>query len=61
MILFAGGRTEARRRFVVEEGVGNDQLFWRLAQALSALYPGGAEEKRWVDGLLARKRSLGFG
>jgi hypothetical protein len=61
MILFAASRTEALRRFVVEEGAGNDPLFWRLAQALSALYPTGTDEKRWVDGLLARKRSLGFG
>ena len=34
--------------------------FWRLAQALSALYPPGTEEKRWVDGVPARKKGLGF-
>ena len=35
---------------------------WRnvLAQALSALYPAGTDEKRWVDGVLACKRGLGF-
>lgn len=60
MILFAAGRGEALRRFVVEEGAGSDERFWRLAQALSALYPGGTDEKRWVDGLLARKKGLGF-
>ena len=31
-----------------------------LAQALSALYPRGTEEKRWVDGVLGRKKGLGF-
>jgi hypothetical protein len=31
-----------------------------LAQALSALYPGVVDEKRWVDGVLAKKRGLGF-
>jgi len=31
-----------------------------LAQALSALYPPGTDEKRWVDGVLARKKGLGF-
>ncbi|PLZ84347.1 hypothetical protein CBP16_01380, partial [Fischerella thermalis WC217] len=50
MILFAAGRSEALKRFLVEEGAGNDQRFWELAQALSALYPTGTDEKRWVDG-----------
>jgi hypothetical protein len=40
--------------------VGRDPRFWQLAQALSALYPPGTEEKRWVDGVLARKKGLGF-
>src|SRR5207249_1375360 len=60
MILLAAGRSEALKRFLVEEGVGQDSRFWRLAQALSALYPSGSEEKRWVDGVLARKKGLGF-
>jgi len=60
MILFAAGRSEALKRFLVEDGAGNDQRFWRLAQALSALYPSHTDEKRWVDGVLARKKGLGF-
>jgi putative DNA methylase len=60
MILFAAGRSEALKRFLLEEGAGNDQRFWRLAQALSALYPKNSDEKRWVDGVLARKKGLGF-
>lgn len=60
MILFAAGRGEALKRFLVEEGAGRDPRFWSLAQALSALYPTVTEEKRWVDGVLARKKSLGF-
>jgi hypothetical protein len=60
MILFAAGRGEAMKRFLVEEGTGRDARFWKLAQALSALYPSGTEEKRWVDGVLARKKGLGF-
>jgi len=59
MILFAAGRSEALKRFLVAEGAG-DVRFWRLAQALSALYPSGSDEKRWVDGVLARKKGLGF-
>ena len=60
MLLFATGRGEALRRFLVEEGVGQEARFWRLAQALSALYPAHTDEKRWVDGVLARKKGLGF-
>jgi adenine-specific DNA methylase len=60
MILFAAGRGEALRRFLVDEGVGRDQRFWRLAQVLSYLYPKSSDEKRWIDGVLARKKGLGF-
>jgi adenine-specific DNA methylase len=60
MILFGAGRSEALRRFVVEEGVGKDARYWKLAQSLSALYPAGSDEKRWVDGVLVRKKGLGF-
>jgi adenine-specific DNA methylase len=60
MILFAASRGEALKRFLVEDGAGNDQRFWRLAQALSALYPASTDEKRWVDGVLARKKGFGF-
>jgi adenine-specific DNA methylase len=61
MLLFASGRGEALKRFLVQEGVGQGRLFWKLAQSLSALYPSGSDEKRWVDGVLARKKGLGFG
>ena len=60
MILFAAGRSEALKRFLVEDGAGNNTRFWTLAQALSALYPAATDEKRWVDGVLARKKGLGF-
>ncbi|NCC32880.1 MAG: DUF1156 domain-containing protein, partial [Chloroflexia bacterium] len=60
MILFAAGRAEAMKRFLVEEGAGTDPRFWQLAQSLSALYPAATDEKRWVDGVLARKKGLGF-
>jgi len=60
MILFGAGRAEAMKRFLVDENVGTDGKFWKLAQSLSALYPPGTEEKRWVDGVLARKKGLGF-
>jgi putative DNA methylase len=60
MILFAASRGEALKRFLVEEGIGKDARFWKLAQSLSALYPPGIDEKRWVDGVLARKKGLGL-
>lgn len=60
MLLFATGRADALKRFLVEDGIGYDQRFWKLAQALSALYPPASDEKRWVDGVLARKKGLGL-
>ena len=60
MILFAAGRGEALKTFLVEEGTGTQANFWKLAQALSALYPTASDEKRWVDGVLARKQGLGL-
>ena len=60
MILFATGRGEALRHFLIEDGIGLESGLWELAQALSALYPGGSDEKRWVDGVLARKKGLGL-
>jgi adenine-specific DNA methylase len=60
MILFASSRGEAMKRFLVDEGAGRDARFWDLAQALSALYPTKTDEKRWVDGVLARKKGLGL-
>ena len=60
MILFAAGRGELLKRFLTEDGVGTDARFWKLAQSFSALYPRGSDEKRWVDGVLARKKGLGL-
>jgi len=60
MILFGAGRGEASKRFLVEDGLGLNSLYWRLAQSLSALYPAGTDEKRWVDGVMAGKKGLGF-
>ena len=60
MLLFAAGRSDSLKRFLVDDGIGRDGHFWQLAQALSALYPGISDEKRWVDGVLARKKGLGF-
>ena len=60
MILFATGRSEALRCFLVDDGAGQESALWELAQAFSALYPGGSDEKRWVDGVLARKKGLGL-
>ncbi len=60
MLLFGRSQTSLIGPLLAETRVGNDQRFWRLAQALSALYPSGSEEKRWVDGVLGRKKALGF-
>ena len=60
MLLFARSRSDAVKRFLVDDGNGKDARFWKLAQSLSALYPPGTDEKRWVDGVLARKKELGL-
>ena len=60
MLLFAAGRGEAMKRFLVADSAGRDPRFWRLADVLSKLYPSTSEEKRWVDGVLARKKGLGL-
>jgi putative DNA methylase len=51
MLLQAGGRTNALRALLkAEDERGPD--FLRLANALSALYPKGSEEKRLLDAML---------
>jgi putative DNA methylase len=60
MILFGAQRGEMLKRFLVEDGVGKDARFWKLAQSLAALYPPGTDERRWVEGVLARKKALGL-
>jgi adenine-specific DNA methylase len=60
MILFAAGRNEALKRFLVTDGAGQDHRFWHLADALCKLYPAGTDERRWVEGVMARKKGLGL-
>ena len=51
MLLQASGRTEALRTLIrAEQERGPD--FLRLANALTALYPRGSDEKRLLDGML---------
>ncbi|MDY3563020.1 hypothetical protein R5W23_004503 [Gemmata sp. JC673] len=59
MIMFGAQRGELLKRFLVNDGVGANANFWKLAQALAALYPPGTDERRWVEGVLSRKKSLG--
>ncbi len=60
MLLFGRAQTAMLRPFLTETGMGQNDRFWTLAQALSALYPPSSDEKRWVDGVLARKKGLGL-
>jgi len=51
MLLQSAGRANALRTLLrAEKDRGPD--FLRLANALSALYPKGSEEKRLLDGML---------
>lgn len=60
MILFGANRGEQLKRFLLEEGVGKNARFWSLARSLSYLYPRGSDERRWIEGVLARKKGLGL-
>jgi hypothetical protein len=60
MLLFSSGRTEALKRFLVEDGAGKDARFWKLAQSLTSLYPKDTDERRWVEAVQTYKKSLGF-
>ncbi len=60
MILFAASRGELLKRFLTEDNVGKDPRFWKLADNLNKLYPPGTDERRWIEGVLARKKGLGF-
>lgn len=57
MLVFAAGQSDVLRRFLNDDRVGKDTRFWALAQSLAALYPEGSDERRWVLGVLARRRS----
>jgi len=59
MLLFTNGRSDSLKR-LIQEYVGQDQGLWSLAQSISAHYPAGSEERRWVEGVLTRKKSLGM-
>ena len=53
-------RSELLNRCLVEDGVSQDARFWKLADNLNKLYPPGTEERRWIEGVLARKKGLGL-
>lgn len=60
MLLYAAGRNDALKHFLKEDGAGTDQRFWKLALALSSLYPRQSDERRWVEGVQNQKKSLGL-
>ena len=60
MLLFGSGDSEALAEFLQTTSGVVDARFWHLAQSLSALYPMTSDEKRWVDGVLTRKKSFGY-
>lgn len=60
MLIYSSGRSDALKHFIIEEGVGSDPRFWKLALALSSLYPRQSDERRWIDGIQNQKKLLGF-
>ena len=57
MLVYSKGNANLLGGFLRDAAA--DPGFWRLAQSLSALYPPGSDEKRWVDGVLARGKGFG--
>ncbi|MEI6703981.1 MAG: DUF1156 domain-containing protein, partial [Deltaproteobacteria bacterium] len=60
MLLFGNGQSEGLKKFLVEDAIGKDPQFKKLAQALVALYPAGSVEKRWAEGVMSRMKGLGL-
>ena len=60
MLLFGAQRSDALKRFLVDDGAGKDAAFWKLADTLVKLYPKGTDERRWSEGVVARKKGLGL-
>jgi adenine-specific DNA methylase len=58
MILFGANRGELLKQFLLANG--KEARFWNLARSLSYLYPRGTDERRWIEGVLARKKGLGL-
>src|SRR3954470_21556141 len=48
MLLFGRSQASLLGPFLTGCHMGADARFWRLADALCALYPPGSDEKRWV-------------
>lgn len=53
-------RADAARLTMLQDRAAGERAFWSLAQSPSALCPTGSDEKRWVDGVLARKKGMEF-
>ena len=60
MLLFVRGRSDALKRFLVDDGIGKDARFWKLAQSLSALYPPGTDESAGLMAFWLARRGLGY-
>lgn len=50
----------ARSKLADLARVIHKERFWRLAPDFSMLYPMDTDKKCWVDGVLVRKKGLGF-
>jgi hypothetical protein len=60
MLLFGLQRSTLLPEFLRASGAATNPRFWKLADNLNKLYPPGTEERRWVEGVLARKKGLGL-
>ena len=61
MLLFARAEADALKRFLVDDGIGKEApgsgSWLRRSRPFIRR---GTDEKRWIDGVLARKKGLGL-
>ncbi len=58
LLLWKKDRSEEMKKVLVETGYAHDEVFYKVAQAISEVLNPDDEEKRLLDGFLSRKEGL---
>jgi len=58
LLLWAQGKREEMKKVLSKSGWGNNEVFYRVAQAISETLPLDSKEKRLLDGFLSGKDKL---
>ena len=57
-LLWGAGEREEMLTVLSESGLGNNEAFYRVAQAISETLPNDSKEKQLLEGFLAGKASI---